>query len=37
MTTYNASKLEKICDSDPFNSTTLASAGGSEELHENLN
>jgi len=34
---YKANKLEKICDNDPFNSTILASAGGSEETHENLN
>jgi hypothetical protein len=35
---YNANKLEKnISVNDPFNSRSLASAGGSEETHENLN
>jgi hypothetical protein len=26
-----------VSDNDPFNSTTLASAGRSEDTHENLN
>jgi len=34
---YNANKLEKKCDNDPFNSTTLASAERSEKTHKNLN